>query len=82
MKTTKLIEKTQFVTIDNKQLLVNFLPSEIRAEIETLDAYRQELNDLMFEVEKSQILTQVKNAQVQEMLKEWANPQTQQDNQD
>ena len=71
MKTALIVDTTEFVTIDNNAVPVKSLPEAIRNEIKTLDAYRQSANELAFELEKYQILTQVKTAQVESLLKEW-----------
>lgn len=65
-----IVEQTQTITVDNGLVLVSSLPSELRCEIATLDAYAQAHRTALFELEKTNLLVEGKKQQVQKLLKD------------
>lgn len=68
MKYSLKVDKLTTITVDNKAISVNELPSEIRYEIETLDLFRQNLRDVALEYEKAEILVRAKQAHVEQLI--------------
>lgn len=68
MQVPLITEHTQTITVNDVVIPVSSLPSDLRYEIATLDAYTQEHRTALFEIEKLNLLLDTKKNQLQKLL--------------
>jgi hypothetical protein len=62
------------ITVDGKSIPVIGLPDHIQNEIATLNLYSQEYINALINLEKTEILLNVKKAQIEKLIKEALKP--------
>jgi hypothetical protein len=65
------VEKTHFLTIDGKQVLVSSLPDSIKDQVKVFDELRQDLMDQTYKLNVYQLATEQKKLQLEQLLKEY-----------